>query len=191
MSLSVLLVGAKAASSAALEQALRQAGFRVLAVVREQDDLFERVRALEPDAIIVDSDSPRRDTLEHLAGLGKRYPRPMVMFAEHSAPDLTALADRSGVCAYVVEGLSAATVRSLVDVAVLHFEGRRSLQAELSKARQTLTDREFIDRAKCLLMEHRGMSERDAYHTLRKLAMEHRRSIADIARRVLRAAAPG
>lgn len=188
MPLKVIVVDAKSAQSDALDHALRQAGFVVLKHLRDYDDLFECVATLKPDAVIVDSDSPKRDTLEHLAHLSERHPKPMVMFSEHGDPELTAAAARAGVSAYVVSGLSPGLVRSLIDVAVLHFHDQQSLLAELDKTRQTLAERDLIGRAKCLLMEREGLSEQDAYAWLRKQAMAQSRRMVHVAKALLKAA---
>jgi chemotaxis response regulator CheB len=44
-------------------------------------DLSARVEQLKPDVILIQTDSPSRDTLEHLAVAHEELPRPVVMFA--------------------------------------------------------------------------------------------------------------
>jgi len=187
----VLIAGAAAADSRPLETALSQAGFTVLGRETDESALEARVRALEPDAIIIEADSPARDTLEHLAVLHSRWPRPMLMLCGEGDARATRAAAQAGVSFYVVDRLSAGMVRSLVDMALLHFQDRQQLARELQEARQALDDRRVIDDAKCLLMEREGLSEADAYHRLRRLAMQRGQRLADFARAVLSAAGRG
>jgi response regulator NasT len=65
------------------------------------------------------------------------------------------------------------------------FEEMQSLRSELDRARTTLEERKVVDRAKRLLMEKRGMSENDAYKTLRQTAMNRNLRLVDVARNVL------
>jgi response regulator NasT len=51
-----------------------------------------------------------------------------------------------------------------------------------------LAERKTIDRAKALLMKHRGLDEDAAYQLLRKTAMNQSRRIAQVAESVLLAA---
>ncbi len=185
MSLRVIVVDAANQPSRQLASALRAAGFTVLAVVPGEEDLFDRVATLHPDAIIIDADSPRRDTLEHLANLNDRYPRPIVMFAEHAEEPDTALAVRLGISAYVVDGLSPTLVRSLVQVAILHYHDHRHLEAALQRSQANLEQRRLVDRAKCLLMEHHGLREQEAYHRLRRQAMDAGEPVWRMAQRLL------
>lgn len=64
-------------------------------------------------------------------------------------------------------------------------ERERALRAELSRARQELEDRRQIDTAKCRLMERHGLSEKESYERMRKLAMNRGQRLADLARALL------
>lgn len=187
MTLRVILIDSRPGHSERMEFALRASGFIVLAVIRESADLYADVRQLEPDAIIIDADSPTRDTLEHLSALSQRFPKPMIMLSSTGDTALTRAAANAGVSAYVVDGLSPAAVRSLVDVAILHFHNHQHLHAELHKTQQTLEDRRYIDRAKCLLMERHGFSEERAYTVMRRMAMRRSQRLADFSRALLAA----
>ena len=92
---------------------------------------------------------------------------------------------RAGVSAYTVTGASPELVRSLVEVAVAQFRAHGHLQSELARSQQALDEGQVINRAKCLLMEQHGMSERDAYARLRRLAMDRRQSLVDISQSLM------
>ncbi|WP_129139950.1 ANTAR domain-containing response regulator [Modicisalibacter coralii] len=187
MTIRILIVDAKAERSRELDRALAEAGFEVVTIVDEQDDLYATMARTQPDAVIVDAALPGRDTLEHLGQLGKRYPKPMIMLAEEETPELTQQAARAGVSAYVVDSVMPALVRSMVNVAIASFESHRALKGELSRTQETLTQRRTIDRAKSLIMETRGIGEEAAYQYLRKTAMNRRMTLHELARELLAA----
>lgn len=184
----VLIAGDRPGEWQALDQALTLAGFTVLARAASDADLEVQVRDLQPDAIIIHADSPERDTLEHLAVLHSHWPRPMVMLCGEADARSTRVAAAAGVSLYVVDRLSPAAVRSLVDMALVHFQDRQQLARELREAREALDDRRAIDDAKCLLMEHEHLGEAQAYHRLRRLAMQRGQRVADVSRALLAAA---
>jgi response regulator NasT len=189
MAIRVLLVDIRSTRAATLRAALEDAGFDVVGVVSEDADLYEAVETLAPDAVLADTNSPSRDSLEHLAMLGRENPRPLIMLAAHDDRAMLKQAADAGLSPYVVEGISSALMRSLVDVSIRHFESHQALRTELEDARSTMASRKVIDRAKSLLMERHGLSERDAYSQLRKTAMNRGQSLADLARQVLEAGA--
>ena len=131
--------------------------------------------------MVVAADSPDRDTLESLREAGLHNPRPVVMFVDRSEPGLAEAAVHAGVSAYVVDGLSAARVRSVLEVAMSRFQLMQKLRADLHKAKTDLASRKTVDRAKGLLMKERGMDEDAAYRLLRKLAMDSGRPLGAIA----------
>ena len=185
MTIEVLLVDVGSSRAATLRAARVEAGVRVVGVGADGEGLYEAGERLAPDAVLVDADSPSRDTLEHLAVLGERYPRPLLMLSPRDDRRMLAGAAEAGVSAYVLEGVSPPLVRSLVEVAVRQFEDVQTLRRELDEARETLASRKVIDRAKTLLMERHGLSERDAYGRLRKAAMDRGQPLVEMARVVL------
>ncbi|MFC3102502.1 ANTAR domain-containing response regulator [Salinisphaera aquimarina] len=181
----VLLVDRQSARLSTLRAVIADAGFDVVDVLHEDADLYAAVERHAPDAVIVGADSPSRDVLEDVATLGRRYPKPLLMLSSQDDRRLMAQAADAGVSAYVMEGLSPALVRSLVDVAVRQFRQMESLKRELAQTRETLADRQVIDRAKCLLMERSALSEQQAYTRLRKSAMDHGLPLPEVARQVM------
>lgn len=137
--------------------------------------------AFGPDVIVVASDSPDRDTIESLREATAANPRPVVMFVDRSEPGLAEQAVQAGVSAYVVDGLSAARVRSVLEVAMTRFQLMSQLRQDLDKAKADLASRKTVERAKALLMVERGLTEDVAYRLLRKLSMDTGRPLGAVA----------
>ena len=55
----------------------------------------------------------------------------------------------------------------------------------LEEARAKLEDRKQIDRAKAILIKTQNFTEDEAYHTLRKLAMDRNISLGEMAKNVI------
>ena len=183
--LSVLVIDESQGRSAEICAGLTAAGYQVAALMPDTLDLSAQVQRLRPDVILIETDSPSRDTLEHLAVLGRDLPRPVLMFAKERDSKVIREAMRAGVSAYVVDGLKADRIQPLVEVAMARFEEYRDLKRERDEATRKLSDRITIDRAKGVLMKARGIDEDAAYNALRKLAMDRGQSLFDVASDVL------
>lgn len=59
------------------------------------------------------------------------------------------------------------------------------VESELSDTKKALTERKQIERAKGLLMSNLGLSEVEAYKSMRSTAMEQKRKIIDVAENIL------
>ncbi len=186
--LRVLLIDDGAHRVRLIRDELVAQGHEVVGVMDSGRVIHDAVEQLRPDAVIVDSESPSRDTLEHLAVLSSRNPRPVVVFAEDEADDPMRRAMAAGVSAYVVAGLQPQRVASVLRVAIARFEQDRQLRVELAEARQQLSQRKVIDRAKGLLMKRQGLAEDEAYALLRKTAMDKGLKLAELAQRLVDAA---
>ena len=183
--MSVLLVDDSPERTAILRTALEQAGYLVAAVLESPLTLLKAVDSLLPDIIIIDTESPSRDVLEHVVMVTRDQPRPIVMFSSDNTPDSIRDAVRAGVSAYVVDGLEGARVKSIVDVAVARFDEFQKIVAELAEANLKLSERKLVDKAKGILMKSRNLSEDEAYHALRKMAMSRKKRLGEIARNVI------
>jgi response regulator NasT len=174
-----------AARSRMLRIGLLENNYNLVAAIPADTFLAERLAQLQPDLIIVDSESEARDALEHVVLATREAPRPIVMFTNDEDTTHVKDAVAAGVCAYIVAGLAPQRIRPILDVAMARFAHEQALRAELADARTELQDRKTIDRAKGLLMQRQSLSEQAAYEKLRKTAMDKGLKLGEVARRML------
>ncbi|ADM10753.1 response regulator NasT [Parvularcula bermudensis HTCC2503] len=170
--------------------AIVQDGLKDRAVVRLANDLssvglLDRINELQPDAIIIDCDSPDRDTIENLRTVARENPKPIVMFVEDGDGTLAKEAVRAGVSAYIVDGLSRSRVLPVIEIAIERFKMVDGLWKELQKSKDDLETRKTVERAKGILMEKRGMSEKAAYDLMRESSMTSGKPLKQIAAEIL------
>ena len=185
VSLRVMLVDTSSARGAVLAQALADNGYEVVARVHDTKGILRMIEDIQPDVVIIDMDSPDRDTLENMSFVTRHQPRPIVLFTDDDDPVKIQTAVRAGVSAYVVAGVDTKRIKPIMDVAIARFREYQALREDLTKAQNTLADRKLIDRAKGILMQQRGVSEDDAYQLLRRAAMDNNEKVADIARKLV------
>jgi response regulator NasT len=135
--------------------------------------------------IIIDTESPSRDTLEHIVVMGQHKPRPIVMFSADHASEAIEAAVRAGVSAYMVDGIDVSLIKPIVSAAVANFNEFQRLKTELAQTASKLEERKLVERAKGFLMKQKNLGEDEAYHAMRKLAMERNLRLAEVARQLL------
>lgn len=171
-----------------LDEALRLHGHEIVARLTRDEDIIGAVERWQPDIIIIDLETPGRDTLEHMQTISRDRPRPIVMFTNDGDSDTIARAVKAGVSAYVVDGLNPDRIRTILDVAIHRFREYQSLKSELEQTRMQLNERKLIERAKGILMKKRQLSEDEAYQSLRKMAMDRNLKLSELARSIIAAA---
>jgi response regulator NasT len=184
----VLVVDESAERAELLRAALLLAGHEVTASLSSPLALLHTIERLQPDVIVINTDSPSRDVLEHLVMVSQHTPRPVVMFTSDGSEGSIRAATRAGVAAYVVDGLDENRIKTIVDVAVARFEEMQGLREQLAEANTRLADRKLIERAKGLLMKSRNLDEEEAFATLRRAAMDRKLKLSEVAQRIVDAA---
>ena len=182
MSLRVMLVDRDPERSELLELALADAGHRIIARISDDATLSDEVAKYQPDVIVIDMESPGRDTLEQMREINRDQPKPIILFSDQRDPDYIRQAVKAGVSAYVVDGLSRDRVMPIVEVAVARFREFQNLRQELEETKIRLADRKIVEKAKGLLMKKKNMGEEQAYQFLRKTAMSRNLQLIEVAR---------
>ena len=185
--LKVMIIDNDIKRSKLLKQSLIDSGFDVIAQVENAINLQAQCMAINPDVVIIDTDSPSRDTLENLCVMSMHHPRPVVMFTHDGDKQQIKLATQAGVCAYVVGSIPTERLTPVIDAAVARFEEFKNLRTELSQAKTKLDERKVVERAKGLLMKQRGMDEDAAYEMLRSMAMKKNMKLADLSNQLIEA----
>jgi response regulator NasT len=171
-----------------LKQSLIDTGYEVIAHLKESVNLDDACRKLQPDIVIIDTDSPSRDTLENICVMTMHDPRPIMMFTHDDDKEQMKLATKAGVCAYVVGSIPNERLRPVIDAAVARFDEFKDLRAALNEANTKLSERKVIERAKGLIMKQRKIDEDEAYTLLRNMAMQKHIRIGKLSEQIIEAA---
>lgn len=183
--LKVLLVNDTTKQVGRLKTALMQAGCEVVEEVSSALMIPKKVASLQPDVVIIDTESPSRDVLEQICVVSQDEPRPVVMVSDDTQPAAIKAAIKAGVSAYVVEDIDEGRLAAVLQVAQARFEADQDLKHQVKIAENKLNERKTVERAKGLLMQLRSMNESEAYHAMRKMAMDRNIRIADVAEKLL------
>jgi len=167
-----------------LENSLNGYGFRFLKT-QYSPSFLALIKEITPDIIIFNLETPSKQLLADLQTLIHQFPLPVIMFASDGNIDTINQAIKAEVSAYIIDGLEPNRINSVINVAIARFKHQQSLNKALEEARAKLEDRKQIDRAKAILIKTQNFSEDEAYHTLRKLAMDRNITLGEMAKNVI------
>lgn len=184
--LKVLLAENNHAKAEALMQVLSNIAYDIYHIAHSGVPLLKDVELLDPDVIIIDIESPDRDMLENLNQLSKFSPKPIIVFSEQETQLKTMnQLVKSGVSAFVVGEVNQLRVKSIIDLAIARFGVLQGLKQELAETKQKLSGQKNIDKAKRWLIETKQLSETEAYHFIRKMAMDNSQKMEDVAKNII------
>ena len=183
----IAVIDESASRASVIREGLAQLPGSEVFVITERQGLVAQIAEIAPDVVLIDLGNPSRDVLEDYFAVSRALSRPIAMFVDRSDEEAIGASIDAGVSVYVVDGLAAARIRPVLDLAVRRFNAFARLQSELDDARGKLAERETIDKAKRILMQSKGVGEPEAYAELRRKAMSASRRILDIAEAVVTA----
>ncbi|OAI03741.1 ANTAR domain-containing response regulator [Methylomonas methanica] len=168
-----------------LETSLRQHGCEVVTLKLKELDMMQIVRTLNPDVVVLNLYAPNEAVLRTIVDINQNCSLPVVIFAEDQQTETINKVIKAGVSAYIVDGLDPKRIKSIIDIAIARFKEQQALKEELKKTKTQLEDRKLVDRAKAILIKSQGYTEDQAYHALRKLAMDRNIAIGEMAKNVI------
>jgi response regulator NasT len=147
--------------------------------------LAKEVEQHTPDIIVIDVEFPKERMLASLNFISKYAPKPIVMFSEQDGTDLINVLIKSGVTAYVAGETDFRRIKSILDTAIARFIDQQRLKDELALTKNKLSHQRTVEQAKLLLMENKKYTEQEAYHSMRKMAMDNGQKVEDVAKNIL------
>jgi two-component system, response regulator / RNA-binding antiterminator len=180
-SIAILIIDESPERAALIELALREAGHHSIQTISRMLGMARQIEEMSPDVIIMDLGNPNRDFLEHMFRLSKAIQKPVAMFVDQSSEQAMLDAIEAGVSAYVVDGLKQERIKSILDLAIMRFRAFETLRRERDEALLALDERKMIDRARGIVMRHKGLDETSAFELLRNAAMTQGRRIGEVA----------
>jgi two-component system, response regulator PdtaR len=165
-----------------LKEQLESVGINVVGVVGKAKEAVKMTEKLDPSLVIMDIKLPDMDGIEAAKKINEQEPRPILLLSGYSDGDMINRAKEAGIITYLVKPV---TVKELLPSIVLtmgRFREMVTLKATVDDMKETLANRKIIEQAKGLLMEKKGLTEREAFNTLRKKSQEQNKPMAEIAR---------
>ncbi|WP_296036392.1 ANTAR domain-containing response regulator [uncultured Enterocloster sp.] len=160
-------------------------------VVGEASDGLEAVMVCcreHPDFVIMDLSMPVMTGLEAIRVIRReKLAGFIIVLTSCRNKALLHQAAQEDIMGYLVKPVEESALLGAVEVALCQENHIMKAERECEKTKKALEDRKYIEKAKGLLMEHRKLSENEAYSHIRRQAMDKEQTMAEIARILLMA----
>jgi len=174
----VAILESDVASRATLRAAIEDAGGAVAIEAPLRLDAVVLMRQTRPDVVIFAPSLWSRREPSLMPRIAAAVECPTVLCTRDTDSTVLRQANRAAVMGFMLKPLRAAEVGPTLDLALARFRDIRRLQ-------QARADRPLVDQAKGKLMSDCSLSEEEAFHWLRRQAMDSRQRLGDVARAVL------
>lgn len=170
-----------------LEEQLKGLGYDVIGVARTGAEAVDLAHRLGPDLIIMDIRMPEMEGTEAANRINQQRATPILMLTAYTDRDTIRKAEQAGALGYLVKPVNEADLSPAINIALARFRELQTLRNQVHELEESLEARKLIERAKGILMQRLGLSERDAYERLRQRARDKRAKMKDIALAIIEA----
>src|SRR2546421_12746594 len=149
-----------------LKTMLESIGHEVVGEADNGENACYMARSLKPDLIILDVMMPKMDGLKAASVISGERLAPVLMLTAYSEAPMIEEATRAGVLAYLVEPVRKQELQPAIEVALARYRELQALEGEIDSLHDQIETRKTVGRAKSILMERYGLSEREAFRRL-------------------------
>lgn len=167
----------------AVRNILNPNGYMFLDHCSDAISLLRMVRSYHPDFIVVDIGIQVSDIRSTLETVDDEMLCASILLGEYKDTVIFSMMERSNAISFCPKPLNRELLLHTVNMAVLNYKRVVELNSRLRQMTDNYESRKQVERAKAILMERNGLSEKDAYERIRRRSMDERlsmRSIADI-----------
>ncbi len=187
-SLRVLIADDEALHNLALTSQLETLGHQVIATASNGREAVELARQTKPDLAFLDIRMPTMTGPEAAHEIASERAIPMIILSAYSDARTVDEAIRAPVFHYLVKPVDPDDLAPAIAVAKARFEEWLDARRQKEMLEMRLEERKIIERAKGLLMDSRGLSEKEAYRFLQKTSQDKNTPMVELARKLLLAA---
>ena len=168
-----------------LRERLTELGYTVVGEAADGHMAVALTRRLDPDLVLMDIKMPKMDGITAARILLEERIAPIVLLTAFSDRDLVDDAREAGVLGYISKPFREADLVPTLEVAIGRFNELREIELENVNLKETLETRRLVERAKGMLMDAQGLSEKAAFRRIQKLAMDRRKPMKEIAEAII------
>lgn len=187
-SLRVLIADDEALHNLALTSQLETLGHQVVATASNGREAVELARQAKPDLAFLDIRMPTMTGPEAAHEIAGERAIPMIILSAYSDARTVDEAIKAPVFHYLVKPVDPDDLAPAIAVAKARFEEWLDARRQKEMLEMRLEERKIIERAKGLLMDSRGLTEKEAYRFLQKTSQDKNTPMVELARKLLLAA---
>lgn len=169
-----------------ISEILVEAGYDVVGQALDGFDAVELCRKHKPDLVLMDVKMPLLDGLKAAKIITKEeLSKCIVLLTSYSEKSIIERAKEAKVMGYLVKPINEKVLLPAIEVALAKSREIEDFKKEVQKAEEKLESRKIIDRAKAILIKNDGISEETAYNRIRKLSMDKRCPMENVAKIII------
>lgn len=169
-----------------IKDILEDRGYNIIGEACDGFEAVEMCKKYNPDLVIMDIDMPILDGIkagkiiskENLAG-------GILLLTSFEDKEHIQKAKNIGAFGYLVKPASEKILIPTIEMCLSKVDEFEKMKKDLEKINSKLTERKIVERAKGILIKEFNITEDEAYNRIRKLSMDKRTTMVEIAKMII------
>ncbi|GMR05196.1 MAG: ANTAR domain-containing response regulator [Thermodesulfobacteriota bacterium] len=170
---------------------IEECGFVVAGEGADGSEAVTLCKTERPDLVIMDVSMPVKDGIDAALEINEECPTPVIILTARGDYATVKRAREAGVMAYLMKPVRFEDFLPAVELSAARFKEFSELRKENRTLKETLEARKVIEKAKGLVMEREKVTENEAFCRIRRLSMDRRRTMKDVAAEIIRSMEEG
>lgn len=138
-----------------------------------------------PELAIIDISSMGKEWPATIVSIRDRLKIPVIIIGRNFSAEMLEKGLSAGAGGFLVKPVREEEIWPAIEVASVHDHEVEDLKEQLAELKGALESRKIVEKAKGVLMRSTGLSEPEAFRRIRKLAMDRRKTLREIAEAIL------
>jgi len=169
----------------AVRNILNPSGYVFLANCSDGVTLLRLIRSYNPDFVVVDYSLHAGELRNALEVIDDEMLCACILVGDHKNADIVGILDNSKTISFCLKPLNRDMLLQAVDLSIISYRRIFNLNKKLMEVTENYETRKAVERAKRILMERKGLSEKEAYESIRKKSMNSRMPLKSIAESII------
>lgn len=176
-----LLNGEDKKTLAAIKNTLVANNHIYIGYTKEMNSILRHIRAYSPDLIIIDVQNNFRELKQHLEVIDDEILAACILILDIRNDDVIEFLRYSRVMSYLTKPIFNEALHQVIDMSLINYNRVLDYEQKVKKLNDTLESRKAVEKAKWLLVEQDGLTEAEAYESIKKKSRDSRIPMREIA----------
>ncbi|NLO83701.1 MAG: ANTAR domain-containing protein [Clostridiales bacterium] len=164
---------------------LTHQGFSVVDELTDGSAALRSINILHPDLVIADAELPGINGIKLAEIMDEDDIAPVIVITNSNKEGLWMDPRQPQKVTFLQRPITKAGLLQTIQLSIMNYRRQRSLKDEIRRLKEQLEDRKLIEKAKGIVMDKYGISEKEAYRMLQKQSMNTGTSLRELAKAII------
>lgn len=176
-----LLCGEDKKTLATIKNTLVANNHIYIGYTKEMNSILRHIRSYSPDLIIIDVQNKFRELKQVLEVIDEEILAACVLILESRNDEVIDFLRYSRAMSYLTKPIFDETFFQVIDISLINFNRILDYEQKVKKLNDTLESRKAVEKAKWILVDQDGLTEAEAYESIKRKSRDSRMPMREIA----------